>query len=594
MSTGYRAFADQVARLAIGFRRDHRPEQLAGIRAIIDGLDPAVDEPNPRRRIVYSGWVSDPYRLVAARLREANPAYDIEVGHPVRRELGLRGRLRRFGFRVVATGPVDAPELVFFVTNSGTDAALLPSNDMARRQLARTGDHAPVRDDVLGYVDSIQESTLPSDAAPGHWLERLVQEHPALLWDFMESDASEGLRQRMVDALAEYLTNDRWADRYRLSATGLTSAFESDLAVLEVDRTEAGGSGGGPLNALELVVRGDRATWTPVERTLPVPDPGWLVVDDATLQDGGTVTTGDRLIRYEASADPALDFVAGQWQTTFGSARHPEGALLRRPDDTTEPIDEGILLAGRSDANWFHWMVEYLPRVVGIPQTIAGDVPLILTRRVPDTGLQALRELSARPTVFVDPAIGQPVRRLHVAAPPVQVLDTTKIPWPEGLSINRAPLDELRQRWGVNTPREGMGRRVFVTRRSRHRGISNEGKLVRVAERHGLEIVDPSGLDLAGQRELFSSTEVLVGASGAVMANYLFMRPGSHILALTSQQLADFVLPAALAAVVGCSFEYLLGDSATKLADVADRNHWIHADFRVDASAFDRALRDLP
>jgi hypothetical protein len=74
------------------------------------------------------------------------------------------------------------------------------------------------------------------------------------------------------------------------------------------------------------------------------------------------------------------------------------------------------------------------------------------------------------------------------------------------------------------------------------------------------------------------------------MANYLLMRPGSKVIALTSQQLRGFVLPAALAAVAGCSFQYILGRSDVRKKMVRDANHWIHADFTVDEAAFATTL----
>ncbi|AYF98347.1 glycosyltransferase family 61 protein [Protaetiibacter intestinalis] len=592
MSTGYRSFADRVADLAIAFRRDHQVDHLDQIRRLIEGLG-SGSKPPSRRRVVYTGWVSRPFRVDRSRLLAANSGYAVAVGHPRRKELGVRGALQRFGLRVTAEGPIVGPDFRFFVSHREQDSPLPASNDLARRQLLSIGGTIEPAPNLLGYLDAIQSMPVPSESSPALWLDALVQESPALLWDFVDSPSSDGLREQMAAALATFPTNDRWADRYRLAAEGLSTEFASDLTALRVDRPVAGGSGIVPVKAVDLQVSGSRATAIEREQVLPAPDPGWLTVDDALIQDGGTVTSGDRFICYEGAADPARDFVAGQYTTTFGSSQHPEGVLLRRAASTGDPIDEAILLAGRSDANWFHWMVEYLPRVVGIPETVRSNVPLLVTPRVPPTGIQALRDVSDRPLVFIDPDVAQAVSRLHVAAPPVEVLDTTKIPWADGIRANRAPLDELRRQWGVDTARNHAGRQIFVTRRSRHRGITNEHLLARIARRHGLEVVDPSGLDYFEQRKLFADAEVLVGASGAVMANYLFMRPGSRILALTSRQLADFVLPAVLASIAGCSFEYLLGSSAARLSELPDRNHWIHADFSVPTNEFDLALRNF-
>jgi capsular polysaccharide biosynthesis protein len=323
---------------------------------------------------------------------------------------------------------------------------------------------------------------------------------------------------------------------------------------------------------------------------MAAPDTSWLTVDDVQLQDGGTVTTGGKLVSYETAAHPTLTLVAGTGHTSLGSTAHPERMLLRRLPPDEEAIPEGILLAGRNEDNWYHWLAEYFPRALTVPEDIAPHVPVLVSRRTPTTGVEALLELTERRIVLVDPMCSQPAGRLHVAAPVVQVLDTGHADWATATTIDRAPLDALRARLAVDVPREGAGSRVLLTRRSAPRGIRNQERLEEIAHSAGLDLVDPGGMTLAEQRELFSTAELVVGASGAVMANYLLMRPGYTIVALTSEHLRDFVLLAVMAAVAGCSFRYVLGTSDVSREGIKVTNHWIHADFTIDEAALTAAL----
>jgi len=75
------------------------------------------------------------------------------------------------------------------------------------------------------------------------------------------------------------------------------------------------------------------------------------------------------------------------------------------------------------------------------------------------------------------------------------------------------------------------------------------------------------------------------------MANYLLMLPGSRVLALTSDSLADFVLPAALASVSQVAFSYLTGPNQSALEDHLARNNWLHSSFSIRPKKFERALR---
>ena len=76
-----------------------------------------------------------------------------------------------------------------------------------------------------------------------------------------------------------------------------------------------------------------------------------------------------------------------------------------------------------------------------------------------------------------------------------------------------------------------------------------------------------------------------------MMANYLLMREGCEVLAITSTPLADFVLPAAIARVGGVGFSYVLGPVSSKLTTHGNRNTWLHSNFTVSPRSFTRALR---
>ena len=112
-----------------------------------------------------------------------------------------------------------------------------------------------------------------------------------------------------------------------------------------------------------------------------------------------------------------------------------------------------------------------------------------------------------------------------------------------------------------------------------------------IAKAHGLTVLDPGQLTWIEQVEVFSTAALVVGASGAVMGNYLLMPAGSEILAITSQPLSDFILPAAIAHVGGVGFSYVLGAAGSRLTDHANRNSWFHSDFSVEPRHFAAALR---
>ncbi|MET4703234.1 glycosyltransferase family 61 protein [Frigoribacterium sp. UYMn621] len=551
--------------------------------------------------VTIEGWLlsKNGYRIRMTHLRKLNPGYRIKIERYVRVEFRRSRNLPPAGFRVTALGPRSLPPFDFSIADAYGDSHLLPLSNSDALYQARFFPHL-IDDGPLdlfeyshGYIDSIVQSSLGIDDNPSTWLSTLAHLFPAEMLELVESRFARFLAPIVAELLTLFPSQARWSDRFALAAHGADGAFHSDYTPMRVDAVAESSrvivKHSIPIPLLRKVGAVHRAV--PGERMLPVPDTRWIRLRDARVQSGGTVLADNALVLYEEAADPRRDFVAGQWDSVYGSPTHPEAALVELKPSSVESIDEGILLSGRNDSNWFHWMIEYLPRVMQIDPSIDSTVPLLVTNRTPVNGLAALRSLTARPVLVIDPEVAQLVNTLHLVAPPVQILDTTRTPWREGLSLNPAPLRAMRAAWALdNSSPQTPSRRIFLSRRSGHRGLINEQHLADIAVELGFETHEPGSMSFEEQLQVFSHASLLVGASGAVMANYLMMSPGSTIIALTSDALTDFILPAAIAAVAGVHFSYLSGPPVRPLAESGTRNNWLHSDFTVDPNTFRSVL----
>ena len=555
----------------------------------------------------FDGWLGNRggFAVRIRRLGKINPGYKIVLKKHRRPDVDLNLGSSRLasGFIVHAVGSTELPSFAFGVTDhQGNFCPLTASNRAAEEDLEsfwpKNGRVLPTTSTAastpLGYIDTVTQSPQAS-GDKSTWLAAMVNRFPAEMYEVVQRSKNPELAAVLTELLGGLVLNAEWADRFGMLAAECPGNRRSTLTPLQVWRVEAGGGVDLPASSAPRPVhvrRRDVVTYHAGPEILPVPLQRWLLVKDATVQDGGTVVAGGRLIVYDASADPRLDFVSGQWDSVFGSGARPDRVLIRRNQKAPERIPTGVLLAGRNDANWYHWLIEYLPRVFQFDESIPADAPLIVTSRTPRNGIEALREITTdREILVIDAALAQEVGELHVLAPPVQVLDTTRIPWAHGLSMNPVPLREFRARLGLVDRRlAGAGRRIFLRRTSPRRGLSNEAELAEIAHGLGLDLVDPAELNWREQVELFSSSSLVVGAGGAVMANYLLMTPESRILALTSDALADFLLPAAIGGIPGAVFSYVTGPNDSALEDHVARNNWLHSTYSVPAARFKRAL----
>ena len=596
----YAAFEKAIVSALHGYWLDNDEKHLRHCADLLRRLHMRVKArhtASPVQQVTIEGWLlsKNGYQVRMNHLKKINPGYRIDIQRYVRVEFGHRRNLPRAGFRVSALGPRSLPPFNFSIADAYGDSHLLPLSNSDALYQARFFPHliddAPLdlAEYSHGYIDSIVQSSRGIDDNPGTWLSTLSHLYPAEVLELVESRFAHFLAPTVANFLTLFPSQARWSDRFALAAYGITGTFSSDYSAVRVNAMPARPSTivDRPIPVPRFRKIGAAYRAVPGERSLPVPDAHWIRLRDAGVQSGGTVLVDNALVLYEEAADPRRDFVAGQWDSVYGSQTHPEAALVKIKPSSLKVIEEGILLCGRNDSNWFHWMIEYLPRVLQIDPSIGSTVPLLVTNRTPVSGLAALRSLSSRRIVTIDPEANQLVKTLHLIAPPVQILDTTRTPWSEGLSLNPEPLRAMRAAWGLETTSsQAADRRIFLSRRSSHRGLANETQLAEIAVELGFEIYEPGSMSFEDQLLVFSQSSILVGASGAVMANYLMMSPGSAIIALTADPLSDFILPAAIAAVARVNFRYLSGPPVNSLAESGTRNNWFHSDFTVDPKVF--------
>ena len=280
---------------------------------------------------------------------------------------------------------------------------------------------------------------------------------------------------------------------------------------------------------------------------------------DAKIQKGGTIICDHELVVVDRAADPRIENVSGQWDHVFGSSSYGRAAMLQLCEDAAESKDNGILLSGRNDYNWYHWMVEYLPRVIEIDKEIDSRIPWVISNRVPKTGVEALKMISTRDILVCDSEKLQHFKELIVMSPNASVIDTVLAPWERISRFNTHNLQELRSAMRRISSNSSFPEKVFIVRESTHRNVLNQDQLVDIARGYGFRPISIENQDFSEQLDLFSNAKVIITAGGAVMANYLFMSKESHVIQLNNLANRDFVIPPLLSSIAGSKFTSILG-----------------------------------
>lgn len=258
----------------------------------------------------------------------------------------------------------------------------------------------------------------------------------------------------------------------------------------------------------------------------------------------------------------------GRLVTNSGVAVSAQGQLVRetvwdeghwnRAFSPPEPVAPPTRVAGRYAAiisawygNYYHWMLEALPRLAVLEASGVEVDGLI----VPDPLLAFHRE--SLELAGVDLARTIPFTGEH--------LDVDELVWVAPRAPVQRPTPEsiawLRERLGV--PETRATRRLYLTRRG-GRGLANEREVLAALEPLGFEAVDPGALSLRAQIALFASASKLVGPHGAAFANGLFSRD----LEVLEVYQPHHVNSSTVCALVGAGHRHwsLIGDRRRRLS----------------------------
>jgi capsular polysaccharide biosynthesis protein len=425
-------------------------------------------------------------------------------------------------------------------------------------------------------------STLPDQRLVIHLLSNFVHLFPELTWVEMKALAAIQDSVERLKLVAILNSNDKKTRTVALSISRMEKREFSKL--VEASSVE-----------VALPTLWDRPRDVS-QTTLHVPELGIYRLADVRVVRGSTVVSDREIFLYDLGADSQYEFAAGTWNHLFTHSENPELAIVSF--DSREPVtlNSAIMLTGRSASNYFHSLIEYLPRLfLVLRDPKLRDVPLLITDDWPATLQEALQHLCAgREVIKISREMNFVVNELFIPSMHTCIFDSTRRPWIYGSRFSPELLTELRnQLWDWSRPFQSQGARIFLLRQRGARALENAAEIERIAAESGLRLVAPEDLTLQEQIGMFASATHIVGIGGAAFANTVFCSPGTKILSLVAQQLRDFVIHAAIAGHSGSQMSLVLGRTSSAAKNFTYRREYLHAPFHVSPREFRRALKSI-
>lgn len=240
----------------------------------------------------------------------------------------------------------------------------------------------------------------------------------------------------------------------------------------------------------------------------------------------------------------------------FGTARPLEHPIFLHPFPGPPLQFDGCLgvLASRGDMNYYHFLVDVLPRLETVRQCADIEQPThwYVPSRTPFQR-ELLSAMGIADENIVDADVIPHVQANELIVPTVPDLDLNTPPWvvaylrdrllPAGLALGRVP-----------------GRNIYVTRGNarHHRSVVNERELTSRLADLGFDLVDPSSLSVAEQIRAFAEADIIVAPHGAALANLVFASPGATAVELFPPDFVQCCYWKLAECVPGLRYRYLV------------------------------------
>ena len=190
------------------------------------------------------------------------------------------------------------------------------------------------------------------------------------------------------------------------------------------------------------------------------------------------------------------------------------------------PIDEGVLLAMPFYHNFYHWLIEILPRLISYDRCPSlHHIPLIVPKSAPGFVTETLKLTGYLPkTVFLDDGIYR-FKKLHMLSKLSQMLEVSPV-----------AIEWLNDKFKDVKSDYVSPRNIYVSRSdAKIRFVSNESELKDILGEFGFETMSMTRLSIADQVEVFRNAEFIVGPHGAALANLAFAKPGATLIEFFSR-----------------------------------------------------------
>lgn len=264
----------------------------------------------------------------------------------------------------------------------------------------------------------------------------------------------------------------------------------------------------------------------------------------------------------DSTCSPYSEFVGGHWQFLEQVPTSAENVYLKNNSYSIEKaLPRAIYLMGRADENWYHLLLDTLPRYL-LMKDLDSNIPVLIRSDLPETSKYLIKNLVEREIVFVDPQDHLHINTLYFVAARSTVHDSRPKNAENQVKFSPKMLG-LQREWMMRrlpaSQDHSYPEKVFFPRRAKYRNLLNMNSVIAYLLNQNYQAVELNNSFFLDQHHYFSSAKTVITPGGALLANILFMQKNSNIVAIRSWRDAEMKLWKKLAHACEMNYSEVVG-----------------------------------
>ena len=299
------------------------------------------------------------------------------------------------------------------------------------------------------------------------------------------------------------------------------------------------------------------------------------------------VVKNNHIVCREDAADLRTDWPAGLWMYKWAHSTISNGVLISEPTESKKTINRAIAGFGRCDANWFHFNIETLPRILSASGVTEIGVPVLVQSDIPQSAVDAIVATTGREVIKINGDFLQ-VNELIVSQAKSATMDSVFLDAVIGVFTPASIASVRESLLKALPPGEGGNKRIVLLRQGSYRRIKNIKKVLSVLSEYGFEFVDIGSLTLREQIDIVNNASVIVSQGGAGITNMIFANRDANFIGLIGPAKNQHLFWETFLNVMKLQNSFIIGKHVGKKSRIQ-----VHSDFVIPIKELRTTLQHL-